>query len=165
MQIGNKEIIQQSTEMEGLFYELADSNEKSARMLYEIGLYNESAYFYIQAMEKYIKGHICQKINVSNPHFAERLRSIGHSLDESVKLLIDILSGKNELLKEQLNQQLIEGVLMDINFSRLHNDVRYPLYNPYKLTYSIVNINKQNCEVLNNILINLKNYLSQLHRI
>ena len=80
----------------------------------------------IQAMEKKITGLICSKINMSNPYFSQKIRDIGHRMDHSVDFLIEILSGKDIILKHHLVAQLKSGVLENLKFNVLYNECRYP---------------------------------------
>jgi HEPN domain-containing protein len=109
MKIGNDKCLHNSIDVAFTYQKLAEDNRKSADLLFNHSLYNEAAYFYIQTMEKIIKEEICKIVDVTNPYFSDKLRNIGHSLDLSVSFLIEILSGNNELLKNQLTAQLVKA--------------------------------------------------------
>lgn len=115
-------------------------------------------------MEKCVKEKLCRTIDVTNIYFSNRLREIGHSLDTSVEFLIEILSQGNSVLKQQITSQLVEGILKNIKFSRLHNDVKYPRFNCKYNQYTMLNINKEDCEILKQISGNLRKYLDDLDR-
>ncbi len=142
------------------FFNLAGSDEYAAKILCENRCYTQAAYFYIQSMEKYIKGYICQKINITNKTYANMLRGLGHSLDEAVDLLIKIISGNDERLKQQVEYQLKAVILRNVCFSVMYNAVRYPYYG--KQQYSITDIGSEDCKILEEIYDGLKNYLKQL---
>ena len=107
---------------------MASGDEDAAKILCENRCYNQAAYFYIQSMEKYIKGYICQKINIANKTYANLLRGLGYSLDEVVDLLIKIISGNDERLKQQTEYQLKAVILRNVCFSVMYNAVRCPYY-------------------------------------
>ncbi len=160
--LGKRRFIQEGTEMADEFFNLASSDEYAAKRLCENRCYNQAAYFYIQSMEKYIKGYICQKINVTNETYAQMLRELKHSLDETVDLLVKIISGNEEGLKQQIEYQLKAVILRNVNFSVMHNAVRYPYYYGKRQQYSITDIGSEDCKVLEEIYGSLKNYLRQL---
>ncbi|MBR3745770.1 MAG: hypothetical protein IKP64_03610 [Selenomonadaceae bacterium] len=153
MQLGNRKFIDDSFGTTEKYLEIAQADETAAVALQEKRLFNQAAYFFIQAMEKHVKYHIAKKINVTNPFFAEELRqTMGHSLDESLNLLFKVYTGNNEVLFNQLN------------FSRLHNTVRYPVYNPRRQNYSFLDLGARDCETLRNMLTALKKYLEEVSR-
>lgn len=65
-------------------------------------------------MEKYIKSAIYRKIDVTNDYYANKLRVLGHSLDDAIDFFIEIVSGNNEILKMQITEQLKNSVLRGI---------------------------------------------------
>lgn len=77
------------------FMKLAIEDEESALILCNSAHYNQSVYYYIQFMEKYVKSYICKRIDVTNQYFAERLRNLGHSLDIATDFLIEIIAGND----------------------------------------------------------------------
>lgn len=118
MQIGKKEILNTSMDVAATYRTLAETNRKSADLLFRHSLYKEAAYYYLQTMEKLIKEKICSIVDVTKPYFSDKLRAISHSLDESVSFLIEILAGNNEILRTQITEQLVVGVLMDYKYKR-----------------------------------------------
>lgn len=50
--IGKMRYVKKGTEIADEYSVYATNDEKAADVLFENGLYNESAYYYIQAMEK-----------------------------------------------------------------------------------------------------------------
>lgn len=159
--LGKRRFIQEGIAMADEFFNLASGDEYAAKILCENHCYNQAAYFYIQSMEKYIKGYICQKINITNKTYANMLRSLGHSLDEAVDLLIKIISGNDERLKQQTEYQLKVVILRNVCFSVMYNEVRYPYYGKQQ-QYSITDIGSEDCKILEEIYGGLKNYLKQL---
>lgn len=120
MYLGNRKFLKDSLEVANQYLRVADNDEKSAKTLEDIGLYNQAAYFYIQAMEKQIKANIAQIVDVTNTYYKDLLRkTIGHSLDKSLDILVQIYAKGNEVIEEQLRQQLLNTVLQDIRFSAL----------------------------------------------
>src|SRR3712207_3494375 len=162
MKIGTKNNLKTSIEVAESYSKLAYSNKKAGNLLFENKLYNEASYNYIQCIEKMIKEEICKKVNSTNPYFSEKLRQIGHSLDDSISFLIEILSGNNIVMREQIKIQLISGVLKNIRFGSVHNDLRYPKFNKKTEKYSIVQATKNDCEILKKIINSLEDYLREL---
>jgi HEPN domain-containing protein len=143
------------------FLDMAKSDEEAAQLLYKSKHYNHAIYFYIQSMEKYIKGFICKKINATNPYFAESLRNLGHSLDKATDFFIEIVSGNDETLKHQISVQLKQDVFKNIRFSAIYNAVRYPFYT--NNTYTVTEMSKEDCDTLQEIYNSLKKYIKELY--
>ena len=85
---------------------IAKQDEEVANLLCRQGFYNQSVYYYIQSMEKFIKSFICQKIDVTNNYYANKLRQLGHSLDAAIDFFIEIVSGNDNNLRIQVSEQL-----------------------------------------------------------
>ena len=165
MQLGKRKIISDSFDVAENYLEIAKNDEAAAVVLKRQRLFNQAGYFFVQAMEKQIKYHIAKKINVLNPHFAEEIRkTMGHSLDESLNLLFQVYTGNNEVLFNQLNAQLKIQVFQELNFSALHNKVRYPVYSSKFQNYSSLELVERDCEALQNMLMLLKKYLHDISR-
>lgn len=158
--MGKNRYINNGIDMSDEFFAISKKDEKAAQILCQKGLYNESVYFYIQSMEKYIKSFICKKIDVTNDYYANRLRTLGHSLDMSIDFFIEIVSGSDEMLKMQITKQLKSGVLKDIQFSTIYNAVRYPFYK--NNSYRIMEMSKADCEQLSEIYRLLKTYINSI---
>ena len=117
-------------------------------------------------MEKQIKNHIARKINLMNKYFAEEIsKTMGHSLNRSLELLIKVYCGNDQVMFEQMSQQLNKHVLKEINFRFLNNSLRYPIYSDKYGNYTLINLTKSDCEVLREILFSLKKYLDDLGRV
>ncbi len=132
-----------------------------SKLLYEKGFYNQSVYFYIQSMEKYIKSAICKKVDITNTYYANRLRNLGHSLDTAIDFFIEIISENDEILKLQIIEQLKNSVLKGLHFSTIYNSTRYPTYK--NESYRIVEMSQNDCEQLMEIYASLKRYISALN--
>lgn len=167
MFIGNREFLQNCNDIADKYLEVAQKDEESANILEKNGLFNQSGYFYIQAMEKYIKHHIAKKINITNEFYANKLsRTIGHSLDESLNLLLEIYnSGKDEIIFSQMQKQLFEDIFHGVKFISLHNKTRYPTYNLKHQNYTYLELSEKDCKELCNMLTALKKYLNELWKI
>lgn len=164
--IGKKIFIYENMEVAENYLQTAKADEKAASILAHQRLYNQSAYFYIQAMEKYIKNHIAKKINVLNKFFAEEIRkTMGHSLNKSLELLLKVYTGDNKILFEQMNRQLQQNVLRNVNFRILNNSLRYPIFDENHDDYTVIKLSKYDCDTLKQILDTLKNYLNDLNRV
>lgn len=165
MQLGKKKFIADSFDVAEKYLEIANADEAATVALKRQRLFNQAGYFFIQAMEKLIKYQIAKKINVLNPHFADEIRkTMGHSLDESLNLLFKVYTGNNEALFNQLNAQLKIKVFQELNFSALHNKVRYPVYSARSQNYSSLELGERDCDALQNMLTLLKKYLQDISR-
>lgn len=143
------------------FLGIAICDEKAAQLLCQQKLYNQSVYFYIQSMEKYIKSFICRKIDITNDYYADKIRQLGHSLDASIDFLIEIVSGNDETLKLQIIEQLKRGVLREIYFSAIYNSTRYPISR--NKSYKVIKMSKDDCTQLGKIYDMLKNYVNSIN--
>lgn len=56
-------------------------------------------YFYVQAMEKYVRTQIFSLVNPNTSYFRERTRT--HNLDDLIEFLIEIIC-TNDQIKNQL---------------------------------------------------------------
>lgn len=143
------------------FKQIALDDEETAKLLYKQGRYNQSVYYFIQSMEKYIKYYISKKVDISNPFFANKVRETGHSLDLSVDFLIEIIAGNNDIMREQISEQLKNKILRGIRFSGIYNAVRYPFYN--NGTYKILEMSYEDCVTIESIYDVLKRTLRDLY--
>ena len=108
MYLGKKEYISTNQNLEEKYSEIAQKDEKSAKILEREGLYNQAAYFYIQSMEKYIKSNIAKKINLTNQYFADEMRkTMGHSIDGALELLLKVYTVNNPTLEKHMKEQLL----------------------------------------------------------
>ena len=117
MYLGNRKFLKDSLEVAHEYLKAAMQDEKSAVILESRELYNQSAYFYVQAMEKQIKAKIAQIVDVTNAYYKEMVKkTIGHSLDKSIEILVQIYGKGNTMVEERLREQLLIKVLKDIKF-------------------------------------------------
>lgn len=163
--VGKKNILETSLDVASEYKMISEQNLKAAQLLRVNGMYNEAYYYYIQSMEKTIKRKICEIVDVTNPFFANQMRNIGHSLDNAIEFLLQLVSGNNKVIYEQIKKQIVEGVLKEIHFSSLHNNVRYPYFNQHKNEYSFLNITYDDCIEIEQMDKKLKSFLDELHRI
>lgn len=140
---------------------IAKQDEKAAALLCKQGLYNQSVYYYIQAMEKFIKSFICKKIDITNDYYANKLRQLGHSLDSAIDFFIEIVSGNDNNLRIQVSDQLKNGVLKGIHFSTVYNAARYPYYK--NGNYRITEMSRNDCLQLRDIYDMLKTYINSIN--
>lgn len=144
------------------YLQAAQKDEKAADLLYKNLMYNQSVYFYIQSMEKVIKYYICKKVNVTNNYFALKLRDIGHSLDHAADFYIKIMAGNNDVLYNQLTMQIKYNIFRNIRFSIAYNASRYPYYKEDRSEYRTVTMHKEDCQLLQEINRQLKQYLNEM---
>ncbi len=163
IRFGKRYYLSVSIEISEQFEKIAVNDEKSADILCVNGLYNQSAYFYIQAMEKYIKSYISRKIDITHEFYADKFREMGHSLDKSVEFFIEIMTGNNPVLRSQMEYQMKEIIFKNVRFSQLHNNLRYPFYLKNKSDYGIDEMNSADCEELKSMCRNLKKYLNDAY--
>ena len=144
------------------YYQLAQIDEEVADNLLRIEKYRHSMYFYIQAMEKYIRARIFE-IN-SNKHFIEHNKD--HRLDNAIKTLIEILGG-DELAKQHMEKHLFENVLGGIKFGSLHNQLRYPFYieENKRSVFKMLKVEKQDVLFIRDRLSCLKAFLNDLQKL
>lgn len=100
-------------------------------------------------------------VNPNIQYFRERNRT--HSVEDAVEFLLEIIS-TDEIVRNQVSKQLKDNVLGDIRYNHLHNNLRYPSYFTKFDSYSILNITKQDFDILSNKLSLLKLFLEDLHR-
>lgn len=158
--LGKANYINTAADMGEEYYSLAQSDEEAARVLKQNKLYNQACYYYIQAMEKYIKAAICKKVDITKPYFANKIRELGHSLDKAVDFFLEIIvEGKDDILAEMLKNQLKNSVLQNIRFGGVHNAVRYPTYNEKHKNYIVTKMSKADTVMLENMVTVLKKYI------
>ena len=159
--LGKPHYVNNGYDMSEEFGMIAKQDEEVAGLLCRQGFYNQSVYYYIQSMEKFIKSFICQKIDVTKNYYANKLRQLGHSLDAAIDFFIEIVSGNDNNLRIQVSEQLKNGVLKGIRFSAIHNASRYPYYN--NGSYRITEMSKNDCVQLKDIYDMLKTYINSIN--
>ena len=151
MYLGNRKFLKDSLEVAHEYLKTAMQDEKSAVILESRELYNQAAYFYVQAMEKQIKAQIAQIVDVTNAYYKEMI-------------LVQIYGKGNTMVEERLREQLLIKVLKDIKFSALNNKTRYPDFDENKKKYAVIEMGKIDCVELAKMLKALKQYLTDLER-
>jgi len=141
---------------------LAKKDEEVAMFLKKNSEYRHSIYFFIQAMEKYIRAKIFTLVNPNLEYFRKKNQS--HSLENAIEFLTEIVSADKNV-QNQIKNQLNEFVLENINFSQLHNNLRYPFYSLKYDSYSAIDFEIKDCEVIEKKLNDLKIYLKHLNRL
>ena len=143
------------------YAKLAKDDERVGLMLMERGEHRHSIYFLIQAMEKYTRAKIFSVVDARNQYFRQRERS--HSLEDALTFLVEVING-NELVREQIRKQLREYVIGDIRFNHLHNNLRYPFYSDRFNSYSVIQINRSDNELIAKKLIALKSFIAGIDK-
>jgi hypothetical protein len=163
MYLGKRVFLKDSLEVAENYLEISLKDEKAADILRKSKIYNQAAYFYIQAMEKRIKAQIARKIDITKEYFAKELsKTMGHSLERSLELLIQIYTGRDIVLAQQMKNQLMKVILKDVRFTTLHNGTRYPFFNEEKENYTMLNLEEKDCEELKSMLHALEKYLKDI---
>lgn len=144
------------------YFRLAQEDEAAAQFLQNSGHYRHAAYFFIQAMEKYVRAKIFQLVNADNEYPRERTRT--HNLDELLEFLIEIVCTA-PLIKDQVNGQLEDYVLEGVRFGMLHNDLRYPFYQEKQKVHSVVLVGQADSEICHERLERLKPFLRDIDRL
>lgn len=160
--LGRNEKISTGADMSIIFMDLAKKDEQAGNILYHQKLYNQSAYFYIQSMEKYIKSFICKKIDITNRFYANELNhNIKHSLDLSIDFMIQLFANNDEILKQQMEKQIQEEIFKGIKFNWIYNAIRYPFYKNNNI-YTMLYLSEKDCRLLKDMYILLKKYMNDL---
>lgn len=144
------------------YYNLALEDEKVAILLKNKGEYRHSIYFFIQAMEKYIKSKIFTLVNPNLEYYINKNKH--HSLDDSIEFLIEVIS-PDENIRNQVKLYFNKYVFKDLSFRNLHNNLRYPFYDRSRGYYNIIKFDIEDCRYIEEMLENLKKYLKDLNRI
>lgn len=144
------------------YKDLANSDEKVARLLFEHCEYRQSCYYILQSMEKLIRSKIFTLVDAKNEYFRNRNRS--HSVEDAISFLVDVIS-PNDVVKDQVNEQLRMHVLGDTKYNHLHNNLRYPNYFQKYNSYSQFQVNKSDTEVLFQRLESLKIFIRDINAI
>ena len=159
MKLGN---INEIKNVQEEYLKLAKEDENAAFILKESNQYKHSIYFFIQAMEKYIRAKIFSKISPENEYFRDLNKH--HSIETSGAFLLDIYCVDHNV-KNQIKIMFEAAVFGDIQFNRLHNNLRYPFYNQNRKTFLSCHYEKEDCEVIELKLHNLKQFLNDLDKL
>ncbi|MBE5962457.1 MAG: hypothetical protein E7256_13955 [Lachnospiraceae bacterium] len=161
--IGKKSRLLNRIDVATEYARLAKNDWKAAELLHDNGLYNEAVYYYVQTMEKRIKEKICCIVDITDPDYSNRMRTFGDSLDGAIEFLIEILSGHDKIQHEKLTDEIVRGILQDINFSKLHNNVCNPAYDHHKKEYTSLEIPSEECTNIKEMAERLEAYLRGLN--
>ncbi len=153
--------IKEVSNVENEYLKLAKEDENVAILLKEAKQYKHSIYFFIQAMEKYIRAKIFSKISPENEYFRDLNKH--HSIEKSGTLLIEIYCTDLNV-KIQVKEMFDSAVFGDIYFNKLHNNLRYPFYNHIKQSFFSCYYQEEDCELIEMKLKNLKKFLVDLDK-
>jgi len=143
------------------FAQISKEEEVAADSLAAVGHFRQACYFLIQAIEKAIRAKIFTLVNPNLEYFRERNRT--HSVESAVEFLIEIVS-TDKLIQEQVSKQISYYVLGKTEYSKLHNNLRYPAYFSKYDSYSTLDVNKNDYDELKNRLSLLRKFLDDLHK-
>lgn len=163
--LGSKMSLEKSTDVAACYNEIAYKNYQAATILFNNGMYNEASYLYIQSMEKSVKEKICNVIDSTNPYFGREIKNIGHSVEKSIDFLISIYCGNKLTLQEQMKNQICNGILRNLRFEFLNNDLRYPNYYEKNKRYSKLIFSKSDCLEIQSMTDSLNKYLKDLCKV
>jgi hypothetical protein len=165
-QIGKRRTVKDK-EVSKEYDALAENDEKAGRSLKNQSLYRNAVYFFIQAMEKYVRSKIFTLVPPKKGYF--RNRNKNHSLNNAIEFLMKI-ANNSDIDKKQISKQIEIDILEEINFSFLHTNSRYPYYSRYPFyseerpnTYYIIDFDEKDCLLIENKLEMLKKYLEKLY--
>ncbi len=144
------------------YLSLARSDEVAAQKLSQVDCYRQACYFIVQSMEKYIRAKIFGIVNPNLGFFIEENRS--HSLDSAVEFLVKVISS-DPVIQQQVSEQLSEYVLGDTKYNHLHNNLRYPIYFSNQDSYSILDVGRNDYQILFVRLSSLKRFLNDIDKL
>jgi dGTP triphosphohydrolase len=147
------------------YQKVAEEDEQIARLLLSQHRHRHAIYFALQAMEKFVRARIYQLMDPFDPEVIQNQRH--HSVDEAIRFLISKVMKDDPLALEQAKEQLNQ--YLDLNFSHLHNNVRYPFisrnqYNWLKVGYTDAEAMMQHLEFLKNVLRGIDIYIAKKRR-
>lgn len=148
------------TDVASEYEALAQSDEEVGVLLLRNGRYRHAAYFFVQAMEKYVRHRIFWFVNPNTMWFIEQART--HDLEKLIDLLVNIVSN-NISMKDRVKEQIYLHVLGGVRFAKLHNDLRYPTYSKKYDSYSMLRVTIEDAEFTYQKLQQLKTYLKDIH--
>lgn len=152
----------QITDVSSEYLRFAAEDENAGQCLMTSGHYRHAAYFFIQAMEKYVRAKIFQLVNPDTEYFRERTRT--HNLDDLLEFLIEIV-GTTPIIRDQVKSQLENNVLEGVRFGMLHNDLRYPYYRDKFGTHEIISMSGEDAEICHQKLVRLKPFVREIDRL
>ena len=141
---------------------LAMEDEAAGRTLMNTQSYRQAIYFFIQAMEKYVRYGIFSVVDPHQEQFRERART--HNLDELLEFLVEV-SSDDARLRKQVQKQLDDLVLEGVRFGMLHNNIRYPWYSKHFNSYSLLHVVVEDAQEMEAKLDKLKAFVADFHRL
>lgn len=138
---------------------LARSDEIAAEKLSQVDCYRQTCYFIIQSMEKYIRAKTFRLVRADLKFLRDENRN--HSLDSAIDFLIKVISS-DPIIQQQVSKQLTEHVLVNTKCNHLHNNLRYPEYFSKYDSYSMLDVGREDCQMLFDRLSSLKNFLNDI---
>lgn len=144
------------------YFSLARSDEIAAEKLSQVECYRQACYFIIQSMEKYIRAKIFSLVRADVKYFRDENRN--HSLDSAVDFLIKVISS-DPIIQKQVSKQLAEYVLVNTKYNHLHNNLRYPAYFSKSESYSMLDVSREDYQMLFNRLSSLKHFLNDINKL
>lgn len=113
-------------------------------------------------MEKYIRAKIFSLVRADVKYFRDENRN--HSLDSAIDFLIKVISS-DPIIQQQVSKQLAEYVLVDTKYNHLHNNLRYPAYFSKSDSYSMLDVSREDYQMLFNRLSSLKHFLNDINKL
>lgn len=141
---------------------LARSDEIAAEKLSRVDCYRQACYLIIQSMEKYIRAKTFSLVRADLKFFRDENRN--HSLDSAIDFLIKVISS-DPIIQQQVSKQLTEYVLVNTKYNHLHNNLRYPAYFSKYDSYSMLDVGREDCQMLFDRLSSLKNFLNDIDKL
>jgi len=144
------------------YLRLAREDERAGLLLQEAGHCRHAIYFLLQAMEKYVRARIFQRVDPQNEYFRNQHRN--HSVDDAVDFFVQVVSADSHV-REQIKRQLEQYVYRGIRFNWLHNDLRYPSYSQRDASYACLDLSSDDVKAFVERLNFLKKVLADTDRI
>src|ERR1700681_4007285 len=120
------------------YLRLAQEDESTGLLLQAAGHNRHAVYFLLQAMEKYVRAKIFERVDPHNASFRNQHRN--HSVDDAVDFFVQVASS-DVRVREKIRLQLDQFVYRGIRFNWLHNDLRYPSYSQRDASYACLDLN------------------------
>jgi HEPN domain-containing protein len=163
MQLGRfRHNIELSVEYESLAIE----DELTSRLLHDSRRYRHAMYLAVQAMEKYVRAKVFELIDGRQEFINDRNRHRNHSIEDAFDFLVEAISS-DPIVREQIRKQLQENIIGTnsteaIQFSYLHNNLRYPAYFERQRSFSMLEVGHRDSDLLLQRLDTLKKFLEEL---
>ncbi|WP_410207627.1 HEPN domain-containing protein [Fusobacterium sp.] len=143
------------------YLEKSKEDSSAADLLLKNRYYSQAIYLECQSMEKKIKSEIYKRINPHNKYYTNISHT--HSLSELMEFLIDVSVGDMST-REQMKKQTNE-LLKKIDYMRLNNTLRYPVYDKWKKCYKeICYTEKEYKEIVEEKYGQLRRYIEEIFK-